>query len=625
MNVSYQQTDSQNYGFGYAYDLAGEMTSETYPSGRVITTAYDASGRISSINGQKAGEGNKTYASQFSYAAHGAVASMALGNNLVEKADFNTRLQPTFIKLGTTSNPTSALQLGYEYTSTCQTANNGNVLKQTITAPGLSLTQTYCYDSLNRLASANENSGSSWTQTYDYDRYGNRAVRATSYIPTPRQTPTSNSPSDLPQLFNQTNNRIIATAEYGYDNAGNLTSIPDRVSGSNAMTYDAENRQRTFNGTVGQYFYDGDGHRVKKLDSSGTTVFVYNAGGQLIAEHTSGPPTGSGTSYLTSDHLGSTRVVMKSDGTTTTTTRHDYLPFGEEIQAGIGGRTAGQGCVADSVRQKFTQKERDSESGLDYFLARYYSSAQGRFTSPDEFNGGSVAFFAAAGSSNPTFYADIHNPQSLSKYQYCLNNPLHYIDPDGHDYGRVEEIDKDGKKIVRYVWDRSYTYKEGDKNGVANGYRYIDRNGRAIQLWGFNDKDPSKEQDHGFHVITPSKNGEVYTPGVGEAPKSFLTYGDTRAALVAAGYEKFLDLMPGHAGGIDFAKRGGPTEHVTLYGTDSFMGFINNAAPLDHATFHNDPHSPVDDTLRHIIRDTLGIPPVKRPNPFDLSKVPLTP
>ena len=49
------------------------MTSETYPSLRQITTGYDAAGRISTVNGQKSGEANKTYASQFSYAAHGAI------------------------------------------------------------------------------------------------------------------------------------------------------------------------------------------------------------------------------------------------------------------------------------------------------------------------------------------------------------------------------------------------------------------------------------------------------------------------------------------------------------------------------------------------------------------------
>jgi RHS repeat-associated protein len=79
-------------------------------------------------------------------------------------------------------------------------------------------------------------------------------------------------------------------------------------------------------------------------------------------------------------------------------------------------------------------KERDNETGLDYFLARYYSSAQGRFISPDEFTGGpdELFVFADAASANPTFYADLTNPQSLNKYQYTYNNPLRYTDPDGH-------------------------------------------------------------------------------------------------------------------------------------------------------------------------------------------------
>jgi RHS repeat-associated protein len=74
---------------------------------------------------------------------------------------------------------------------------------------------------------------------------------------------------------------------------------------------------------------------------------------------------------------------------------------------------------------------------LDYFLARYYSSGHGRFTSPDEFTGGpdELFDFSDAASSNPTFYADLTDPQSLNKYKYCYNNPLLYIDPDGHQEG----------------------------------------------------------------------------------------------------------------------------------------------------------------------------------------------
>jgi RHS repeat-associated protein len=249
-------------------------------------------------------------------------------------------------------------------------------------------------------------------------------------------TPQSAFPGDM-SAFNPANNRIQTSGFSYLDGAGNLTGDPS--TGSQAMVYDGENRliKYTKNGET-QYSYDGDGHRVKKYDvnENVTTVFVYNAGGQLIAEYTNStepPAGGGGTSYLTTDHLGSTRVVTRADGSVKA--RYDYLPFGEDLGANVGQRTTGMGYSGDdATRQKFTQKERDNESGLDYFLARYYSSAQGRFTSPDEFVGGpdELYYFAAAAAGNPTFYSDLANPQSLNKYQYCYNNPLRYVDPDGH-------------------------------------------------------------------------------------------------------------------------------------------------------------------------------------------------
>jgi RHS repeat-associated protein len=77
----------------------------------------------------------------------------------------------------------------------------------------------------------------------------------------------------------------------------------------------------------------------------------------------------------------------------------------------------------------FTGKERDAETGLDYFGARYMSSAQGRFTSPDPF----------LGSGRP------EDPQSWNRYAYARNNPLVYIDPTGMDY---EHLEGRQKKLV---------------------------------------------------------------------------------------------------------------------------------------------------------------------------------
>jgi RHS repeat-associated protein len=138
--------------------------------------------------------------------------------------------------------------------------------------------------------------------------------------------------------------------------------------------------------------------------------------------------------WIVSDQLGTPRMIFDQSGSLANVSRHDYLPFGEEL-ANVGGRTTARGYTGnDGARQKFTQKERDNETGLDYFLARYYSSTQGRFTSPDEFSGGpdELYDFADDASDNPTFYADTSEPQSLNKYQYTYNNPLNMTDDDGH-------------------------------------------------------------------------------------------------------------------------------------------------------------------------------------------------
>jgi RHS repeat-associated protein len=72
--------------------------------------------------------------------------------------------------------------------------------------------------------------------------------------------------------------------------------------------------------------------------------------------------------------------------------------MGEEIAAGIGGPTSGMGLgVTDGQRQKFPQKERDVETGLDYSVNRYYSPTQGRFTSPDPMNSSGIPMLPRRG------------------------------------------------------------------------------------------------------------------------------------------------------------------------------------------------------------------------------------
>jgi RHS repeat-associated protein len=113
--------------------------------------------------------------------------------------------------------------------------------------------------------------------------------------------------------------------------------------------------------------------------------------------------------YYTTDALGSVRAVTKKvNGTWQVVSRHDYMPFGEEVSP----------PPPPSDKRLFTGKERDSETGQDCFEARYLRAGIGRFTTVD-----------------PVVAQDqaLADPQRWNRYTYVANNPLKYTDPDGRD------------------------------------------------------------------------------------------------------------------------------------------------------------------------------------------------
>jgi RHS repeat-associated protein len=221
--------------------------------------------------------------------------------------------------------------------------------------------------------------------------------------------------------FSTTTNKIT-TSGYTYDAAGNLTS-----DGTTAYAYDAENHLLSLNSTSA-YKYDGAGRRVRKL-SGENTRFIYGISGELVAEYNGSSGNQQkeyvsgggmmavidpslGTRYTITDHLGSPRVVTNSSGGVVS--RHDYKAFGGEIGSTTSGRSTGIGYGAsDGVREQFTGQQRDAESGLDYFSARYYSSVQGRFTGADPLSG------------------NANRPQTWNRFACVLNNPLKLVDPTG--------------------------------------------------------------------------------------------------------------------------------------------------------------------------------------------------
>lgn len=290
--------------------------------------------------------------------------------------------------------------------------DNGNVF-QILNTDDTTRSAMFAYDPLNRLTQANTintTSANCWTEVYTIDGWGNLTNRAgLSSMPTCMTEPLNAAPATaqnhLPGLL--------------YDTAGNV--LNDGIG--NTPTHDAENRIVTDEGVT--YSYDADGTRIEK--SSGRMYWT-GAGGEYLAEsdlsgtvneeyiYFNGERTArvdrpSGTvHYYFSDPLGSASVITDANGNVEE--QYYYYPYGGLVSS-VGG---------DPNHYKFTGKERDAESGLDEFGARYYASSLGRFMIPD---------WAAKPTNVP--YASFGNPQSLNLYSYVNNNPTTTRDPDGHD------------------------------------------------------------------------------------------------------------------------------------------------------------------------------------------------
>ena len=225
---------------------------------------------------------------------------------------------------------------------------------------------------------------------------------------------------------------------YLYDAEGRVCAVAETVNGTTAINgyaYDASGTRvargslSTFNcnfasngfATTASWVLGPGGEQVTEYSvSSGTSTFAHNnvfAAGSLLATY-----TGTSTYFAFHDWLGSKRVEIAANSTCASA--FVSLPFGNTSNGNSSYSPialSGYSACADATEHHFTNKERDAESGNDYFEARYYSSAMGRFMSPDW-----------SAKEEPVPYAKQDNPQSLNLYAYVLNNPLSRADKDGH-------------------------------------------------------------------------------------------------------------------------------------------------------------------------------------------------
>jgi RHS repeat-associated protein len=126
----------------------------------------------------------------------------------------------------------------------------------------------------------------------------------------------------------------------------------------------------------------------------------------------------------------------------------------------------------DGIGSRSTGKERDSESGLDYFGARYFGSALGRFTSPDPLPGWA------------------NDPQSWNMYAYGRNNPLKYTDPDGETYRVCDSNGQNCNDLSDADFENEQKSSQGNGEHFNNGSLYhYDSNGGRVNDGTYNQTD----------------------------------------------------------------------------------------------------------------------------------------
>jgi len=374
--------------------------------GETVTSTYLPQMAINSLSG------TSLYVQSTQYDAAGRLTLRVLGANTLRTTqsyyawnEINGQGRLHFLQTETTTNPPTSLQnLAYVYDAV------GNVLTITDQNAGGVQTQTFTYDSLNRLTSASATGGSggiyaSEAYTYD-DASGNLSSKAGVAYTYGEQF--AGCADSKPHAVTSAGSAIFC-----YDANGNMTQ---KIAGSTttSYTYDAENRMTAVSGAATATFvYDGDGNRVKGVVGGVTTTYIgnyfewtgstatmkkyYYAGGARVAER-----KGTTLYWLLSDHLGSTSITATSSGSKTAELR--YKAWGETRYT--------YGTTQTTIR--YTGQREEASLGLYWYASRWYSASLGRFVSPD------------------TIIPQPGNPQAWDRYSYVFSNPVRNVDPSGH-------------------------------------------------------------------------------------------------------------------------------------------------------------------------------------------------
>ena len=376
-----------------------------YPGGGPsLKYAYDGFGRLSGLS-----SGGTVLVKGVTFTPKGQIASIqhqtgSDGQFVTERRTYDERnrlTRITAVPVDASAHTVPSMDVEYTYR-----AGDGLVGSETDHVSGTR--HSYDYDSHGRLTSASASDGS-WAGAWTYDGFGNRVAQKTVKGNGPSHAaghdPATNHMQSAGTVYDANGNLIkLPWVDLEYDVENRLAKATSGVKGTELYGYDPANRRvwrRTAAGSEEVYLYapttgqrlatfalNTDAHGALSLTLVDTNVYF---GGRLVQSRGDG---------VLADRLGAVRGRGNAAKAAVAT---KYLPFGEELVP-----------TAEDT-DKFGRYVRDSVSGLDYAEQRYYSSAAGRFVTPDPYEGS----------------VKLADPDSWNRYSFVKNNPVNFVDPNG--------------------------------------------------------------------------------------------------------------------------------------------------------------------------------------------------
>jgi RHS repeat-associated protein len=501
MNRLTSVTDVFSQVIDYNYDDNGNRTKLGLNSATLATYRYDLLDRITKIIDSSSQ--NIVYG----YDVTSKLISRKLPNGVLTNYQYDGLDRLTRLRNAKGANTVTDHQ--YEYNAASQITR--------ITEPPN--VRNYGYDIVDRLTSATYTNPAQSSENYAYDSVGNRTS------------------SHLGATYTyQPFNRLASTSgvSYSYDANGNLTSKTD-AGGTWAYSWDFENRLTQVlkpNGVSVSYKYDALGRRIRRIPSAGvSTNFVYdgqevikdlNSDGSTV-DYLNGPGIdnklrltdsrlNTGPLYFAQDQLGSTTALTNSNGGTVAQVAYDAF-----------GNSSGTSLT----RYDYTGRERDPDTGLLYYRARWYDPQVGRFISEDP--------IGLAG--------------GINQFAYVSNNPQNKKDPFG-----LYEIDVH-YYLTYFLAMKTGCFTAAEARLIADADQGTDENESTAPGPGLTER--QRQQNRDYHDLQPGNHEGQGSPALWQqAMKGSTNYvglgqylHHLQDSFSHAGYES--DTF-GHAGALHY-------------------------------------------------------------------------